>query len=122
MNGMYMDNSRIVLLFLILLVVFGHAATALAAIHNIEATAGVGGRIEPNGTVSVSNGANAAFTITPDEDHVVSNITVDDISMGAASRYTIYCVKRDSRLRASFLPEANAAAETIYVDNTLASD
>jgi len=44
----------------------------------ITATAGAGGRISPSGSVQVSEGADATFTITPDSGYSIASVKVDN--------------------------------------------
>ncbi len=113
-------KSSWILFFLLLILPITFSGTAEA--YTITTIAGTGGSISPSGAVSVNQGDNITFTITPDNGYIVSNIHTAGTSQGAASSYTYYLVKTDSTLRAYFLPEANLIAETIYVDNTLPSD
>ncbi|MCP4259775.1 MAG: hypothetical protein GY774_20020, partial [Planctomycetes bacterium] len=90
--------------------------------YTITTIAGPGGSISPSRAVSVNQGDNITFTMTPDNGYIVSNIHTAGNSQGAALSYTYYHVNADSTLRVYFMPEANLIAETIYVDNTLALD
>ena len=116
-------NGKVIgLVLLMLCVVLGKAAVARAVTHRIKATAGAGGHVDPYGAISVNGGEDVTFTIVPNADHVISNIRVNDISVGAASSYTIYRAKQNCNLEISFLPKTNGTAETIYVDNSLTRD
>jgi hypothetical protein len=56
--------------------------------YTITASAGIGGSISPSGSVSVSSGGSQTFTFTPNSGFRVSNVTVDDTSVGAVNSYT----------------------------------
>lgn len=116
------NSKRTVLLFSILFVIFYNTIGVQAATYTVRSVAGSGGSISPSGDVPVSESEDISFTITPFNGHVISNINIDGISVGAASSYTIYGAKRNSKLAVTFLPETDTTAETIYVDNSLTSD
>ncbi|MBK7934610.1 MAG: VCBS repeat-containing protein [Acidobacteria bacterium] len=73
------------------------------ASFNIVASAGPNGSISPSGTVSVLNGANQAFTITPNAGFSIANVLVDSVSVGAVSNYTFTNVTAGHTISASFI-------------------
>ena len=70
--------------------------------HTISASAGVGGSISPSGAVSVGDGADQDFTVTPDTGYHVLDVIVDGGSVGAVSGYTFTSVTGDHTISASF--------------------
>ena len=70
--------------------------------HTITATAGTGGSISPNGAVTVNNGENKTFTITPASGYAISDVKVDGASVGAVSSYTFSNVTANHTIHASF--------------------
>lgn len=70
----------------------------------INSTAGSGGSISPSGEVSVTSGADQAFTITADANYQISDVKVDDVSQGAVGTYTFSAVTSAHRISASFTP------------------
>jgi hypothetical protein len=68
----------------------------------IIASAGLGGSINPSGTVSVTPGTDQAFTITPDSCHTIADVLVDGASAGAVTSYTFTNVAADHTISASF--------------------
>ena len=70
--------------------------------YTIKATAGTGGAITPSGNVSVREGRDKTFTITPDKGYAVSNVKIDGRSIGAVKSYTFENVKRAHTIEASF--------------------
>lgn len=70
--------------------------------HTITATAGTGGSISPNGAVTVNDGANRTFTITPASGYAIADVKVDGASVGAVSSYTFPNVTKDHTISASF--------------------
>ena len=70
--------------------------------HTITASAGAGGSISPSGAVTVSDGADQAFTITPNTGYHVSDVLVDGGSVGAVTSYTFINVQANHVISASF--------------------
>ncbi len=70
--------------------------------YTIKAAAGTGGSISPSGNVSVREGADQTFTITPDKGYAVSNVKIDGRSIGLVKSYTFENVKRAHTIEVSF--------------------
>ena len=70
--------------------------------YTIKATAGTGGSITPSGNVSVREGRDKTFTITPDKGYAVSNVKIDGRSIGAVKSYTFENVRRAHAIEVSF--------------------
>jgi len=68
----------------------------------ISAAAGYGGSITPSGIIILPEGTSIKFTITPDRDYRIRNVTVDNYSMGDVEEYTFTGVVSDHTLSASF--------------------
>jgi hypothetical protein len=64
------------------------AVTFAANTYSITASAGTNGTISPSGSVSVSQGASQAFTLTPSTGYKVQDVKVDGVSAGAVTTYT----------------------------------
>ena len=71
--------------------------------YTIEATAGAGGSISPSGSVSVREGGDQTFTITPDKGYAVSNVKIDGKSIGAVKSYTFENVSRTHTIEVIFV-------------------
>ncbi|OZJ01666.1 hypothetical protein BZG36_05673, partial [Bifiguratus adelaidae] len=69
----------------------------------ISASAAANGTISPSGTINVSQGANQTFAITPNSGYVVSTVTVDGNSTGAATTYTFSNVQANHTISATFI-------------------
>src|SRR5207247_1070415 len=82
----------------------GHTIAASFAIKTlaIAASAGSGGSISPSGSVTVTCGADQAFTITPDACHTIADVLVDGVSVGGVSSYTFTNVTASHTIAASF--------------------
>ena len=90
--------------------VFGSTST-----HTITATAGTNGTITPSGTVTVNEGDNKVFNISPAAGYNVADVLVDGSSVGAVASYTFTNVTADHTIAASF--EAGTIPITIIIDN-----
>ena len=84
--------------------------------YTIKATAGAGGSISPSGSVSVREGRDQPFTITPDKGYAVSNVKIDGKSIGAVKSYTFENVRRTHTIEVIFV-KANGNPQTgVFVD------
>ena len=84
--------------------------------YTIKATAGTGGSISPSGNVSVREGADQTFTITPDKGYAVANVKIDGKSIGAVKSYTFENVRRTHTIEVIFM-KANGNPQTgVFVD------
>ena len=79
--------------------------------YTIEATAGAGGSISPSGSVSVREGGDQTFTITPDKGYAVSTVKIDGKSIGAVKSYTFENVSRTHTIEVVFV-KGTASART----------
>ena len=84
--------------------------------YTIKATVGAGGSISPSGNVSVREGRDQTFTITPDKGYAVSNVKIDGKSIGAVKSYTFENVSRTHTIEVIFM-KANGNPQTgVFVD------
>ncbi|GJC75426.1 hypothetical protein GO707_01550 [Adlercreutzia equolifaciens] len=84
--------------------------------YTIKATAGAGGSISPSGDVSVREGRDQTFTITPDKGYAVANVKIDGKSIGAVKSYTFENVSRTHTIEVIFM-KANGNPQTgVFVD------
>ena len=84
--------------------------------YTIKTTAGAGGSISPSGSVSVREGRDQTFTITPDKGYAVSNVKIDGKSIGAVKSYTFENVSRTHTIEVIFM-KANGNPQTgVFVD------
>ena len=84
--------------------------------YTIKAAAGTGGSISPSGNVSVREGKDQTFTITPDKGYAVSNVKIDGKSIGAVKSYTFENVRRTHTIEVIFM-KANGNPQTgVFVD------
>ena len=84
--------------------------------YTIKATAGAGGSISPSGSVSVREGRDQTFTITPDKGYAAANVKIDGKSIGAVKSYTFENVKKSHTIEVVFM-KANGNPQTgVFVD------
>ena len=84
--------------------------------YTIKATVGTGGSISPSGNVSVREGRDQTFTITPDKGYAVANVKIDGKSIGAVKSYTFENVRRTHTIEVIFM-KANGNPQTgVFVD------
>src|SRR5204862_529355 len=69
----------------------------------VTASAGPGGSITPSGAQSVPCGGSQTFTIAAgDKCHIIADVLVDGVSVGAVSTYTFTDVQANHTIDASF--------------------
>lgn len=84
--------------------------------YTIKATAGTDGSISPSGDVSVREGRDQTFAITPDKGYAVANVKIDGKSIGAVKSYTFENVRRTHTIEVIFM-KANGTPQTgVFVD------
>ena len=83
--------------------------------YTIKAVAGAGGSISPTGNVSVREGADQTFTITPDKGYTVSNVKIDGNSIGAVKSYTFENVSKAHTIEVIFVKDSSPQTG-VFVD------
>jgi hypothetical protein len=78
--------------------------TTVTPTDTITASAGTGGSISPTGAVTVNQGSNQTFTITPNSGFAVASVTVDGTSVGAVTTYTFTNLQANHTISATFAP------------------
>ena len=84
--------------------------------YTIKATAGTGGSISPSGNVSVREGKDQTFTITPDKGYAVANVKIDGKSIGAVKSYTFENVRRTHTIEVIFMKANGNPQAGVFVD------
>ena len=84
--------------------------------YTIKATAGAGGSISPSGNVSVREGRDQTFTITPDKDYAVANVKIDGKSIGAVKSYTFENVRRTHTIEVIFMKANGNPQIGVFMD------
>jgi hypothetical protein len=78
------------------------SASFTAIQHTITASAGLNGSISPDGAVSVNEGSNQTFLISPSSGYQIEDVLVDGVSVGAQASYEFTNVIGDHTIAASF--------------------
>ena len=83
--------------------------------YTIKATAWAGGSISPSGDVSVREGRDQTFTITPDKGYAVANVKIDGKSIGAVKSYTFENVSRTHTIEVIFMKAKRQPQTGVFV-------
>lgn len=75
--------------------------------YTIRTTTGAHGSISPSGWVSVREGWDQTFTITPDEGYTVAAVRVDGKYVGIGQKYTFRQVSEDHTIEVTFRKGTN---------------
>ena len=84
--------------------------------YAIKAATGTGGSISPSGNVSVREGKDQTFTITPDKGYAVANVKIDGKSIGAVKSYTFENVRRTHTIEVIFMKANGNPQAGVFVD------
>lgn len=79
----------------------------------IKATAGANGSISPNGTISVSRGANKTFSIKANAGYEIVDVLVDGTSVGAVRTYEFKNVTKAHEIYATFKKTENEPEQEV---------
>lgn len=90
----------------------------LSTTYPITASAGIGGTIDPAGTVQVDSAAAKSFTFTPDEWFIIDDVIVDGVSQGAVPNYTFPKVEGEHTIEVTFKKDPDAP--DLYIISTKA--
>lgn len=82
-----------------------------------------GGTINPAGEIEIIHGRDLTFTMKPNEDYIIEDVLVDNVSVGAISAYTFEDVRSDHAINVKFkkkdgVDEIDNAYLTIYPNPT----
>lgn len=78
------------------------SATFTRATYLINAIAGSGGSVNPSGATTVTHGTSRTFTITPATGYKISDVKVDNVSVGDVSTFTFSNITSNHSISASF--------------------
>ncbi|MBI2037318.1 MAG: PQQ-dependent sugar dehydrogenase [Candidatus Magasanikbacteria bacterium] len=84
--------------------------------YTINASAGAGGTISPNGTVTVAAGSSQTFSITTNAGYIIASVLVNGSSVGPVSSYTFTNVNSNQTISATFTT-APGDEGTFQIDN-----
>lgn len=79
----------------------------------IKAAAGANGSISPNGTISVSRGADKTFSIKADAGYEIADVRVDGASVGAVQTYEFKNVTKAHEIYATFKKAKNEPEQEV---------
>jgi len=71
---------------------------------SISAQAEAGGNIDPEGEISVNYGSNHSFSVEPEPGYQISDVRVDNVSVGAVSEYFFNNITTSHTISALFTP------------------
>ena len=92
----------------------GGTTTKVVGNYTIIASSGANGTISPEGSVTVTAGADKTFTITADAGYHISDVTVDSVSKVAVSSYTFKNVQANHTIHATFAKNSTPTSYTLY--------
>ncbi|MEW6758486.1 MAG: PKD domain-containing protein, partial [Acidobacteriota bacterium] len=81
--------------------------------YTIRATATAGGTISPSGNVTVFEGDDKTFTITPNPGFVTADVQIDGVSIGPILTHTFLNVNRNYTIHAVFEPTTPVTFEIL---------
>ena len=84
--------------------------------YTIKATAGVNGSISPTGNVSVREGRDQTFTITPNKGYAVAKVLIDSKNVGAVKSYTFENVQKNHTIEVVFMKASGNPQTGVFVD------
>ncbi|MEM1486291.1 InlB B-repeat-containing protein, partial [Oscillospiraceae bacterium PP1C4] len=70
--------------------------------YNIVAIVQGNGTVTPSGTTTVEYGSEITYTITPHSGHKISDVKIEDVSIGPVGTYTFTNVSADQKIEAIF--------------------
>lgn len=73
--------------------------------YTVTASAGEGGTIDPSGEFEVKSGESVTFTITADEGYKVKDVTINNVSIGPVTEYTLTNISENTVIEAVFEKE-----------------
>ena len=104
MKGILKANKKYLILFsiIILLPFLSGCGGITPTVYTITSNAEVGGSINPAGVITVTEGEDKTFTISPDADYQIADVIVDGTSMGTVTEYTFQEVTANHKIVVTF--------------------
>ena len=121
MKGILKENRKyLMLLFIIISLTFLFGCGGVTPTdYTITSTDGIGGSIDPEGVINVSEGGDQTFTINPLDCYQIADVLVDGVSVGAVSTYIFEDIQIDHTIHVIFVvPGPRAHNNTTGVDYT----
>jgi hypothetical protein len=94
-----------------------HATFTTAPQIILTASASEGGAISPSGQVSVTQGLNQTFVLSPHPGYVVGNLWIDEQAQGPLSSYTFTSVQQTHTIYAEFVPNPCYVTQLPYSES-----
>jgi hypothetical protein len=85
----------------------------------VEITAGEGGNVTPNGTLTVNYGDSLAVSIVPDDCYEIASIVVNGDNIGITDSYVFYQITENQTLDVVFAPTFYAVTLDVYMNGEL---
>jgi len=98
---------------------FDAPAPPAPAAYTIMASAGTNGTLSPSGSVSVAEASDQTFAITANPNYHVSDVRVDNVSVGAVASYTFSAVDADHSISAAFAPDTYTIYATAEANGSI---
>jgi hypothetical protein len=70
--------------------------------YSLTSSSGPGGSISPSGAASVNRGDDRTYTVTPSEGYMISDVRVDNSSVGRVASFTFSNINSNHTISASF--------------------
>lgn len=83
----------------------------------LTASAGPGGSISPSGSVIVSSGDSQTFTVTPNADFEITDVTVDGVSQGPLTSFQFENIQENHVIYATFTSTSPSAYFVTVISN-----
>ena len=80
------------------------SATFEPAVYTITASAGEGGSIEPEGTITAEHGSNKTFNFTPNPGYEVEEVIINGYGEGSQASYELQNIQQDHTIHVNFKP------------------
>jgi hypothetical protein len=102
------------------------AAVFVADTYTVDASAGQGGTIAPNGRLIVAGASDQVFSVAANEGYEIEELIVDGESVGSLDSYTFSTIDSDHTIMASFravnqAPIADAGPDQVVDEQVLVS-
>ena len=100
----FVNPANVKTMFEEALVWFGMHYNMYTVDASVEPTEG--GTISPSGTIEVMEGNDIIFNITPNQNYIIEDVLVDNVSIGAVTSHTIQNIAANHTIKAIFQPAA----------------
>lgn len=88
-------------------------------LYTVWLSSGLHGSVSPSGPAQVADGKSLSFSVTPDPQYKISDVTLDRVSLGPVASYTIPAVTKNLVVSASFV---SASAPPVVPGGSIGAD